>query len=155
MSALRNKTVNRSDIAGEVCEKHLPKSMSPSVSSAHSRNDGSAVTPSATQLPQHSIEPVTGKLYILMKVPFLAYVARSCRVLLLLDTWLRGKVKKRGQLQPWNHCKLVSVDGSLLHVHHQSSRKPVELPGLKIAVWLIFPYIPLAMVSSYFVSAFR
>ena len=78
VSALRNKTVNRSDVAGEVCEKHLPKSMSPSVSSAHSRNDGSAVTPSATQLPQHSIEPVTSKLYILMKVQTLGANIWAC-----------------------------------------------------------------------------
>ena len=74
VSALRNKTVNRSDIAGEVYEKHLPKSMSPSISSAHSRNDGSAVATSATvyqHLPQafKSIEPVPSKLSYNLIIP--------------------------------------------------------------------------------------
>ena len=43
-SALQNKTVNREDIAREMCEQYC---ISPLVSSTHSRDDGSACAPSA------------------------------------------------------------------------------------------------------------
>ena len=52
------------------------------------------------------------------------------------DAWLRGKDNKSGELQPWTQHKLVSVDGSPLHIHGYTTAT-VELGGAELQVGMV------------------
>ena len=74
--------------------------------------------------------------------------------LLREDTWLRGKVKKRGELHPWTQHKLVGVDGSPLQVHGHTTAL-VELGGREFQVGMVVvsPLTTEAILGLDFLSA--
>ena len=70
------------------------------------------------------------------------------------DTWLRGKDNKSGKLQPWTQHKLVSFDGSPLHIHGYTTAT-VELGGAELQVGMVVSLTTEAILGLDFLSKHR